>query len=254
MIDSLRWLWLVSRVRHSRAWVTIAAVLSVAAGATVGLRHAASGPDWAPGALGGVHDSSLMMAAQPENRVGTATPSLSPGPSPTVTGKASPKPTSSPKTTVKKSPAAKKTPPPADATVVSRLLAQINQLRANNGLPALKLSDGLIASAHKHNLKMMGSCGMQHQCPGEASLGDRISAEGVRWTSCGENIGWSGPHPDTDAALIAAAEGLTLAMYNEKPPDDGHRRNLLSTSFHHVGIDVVRDSSGKVWLTQDFSS
>ena len=45
--------------------------------------------------------------------------------------------------------------------------------------------------------------------------------------------------PNTDAAKIAAAEGLTTSMYNEKAPNDGHRRNLLSTAFHHVGIDVV---------------
>ena len=95
---------------------------------------------------------------------------------------------------------------------------------------------------------------MSHQCPGEASLGDRISAEGVHWTSCGENIGWSGPHPNTTSAIVSAAEGLTTSMYNEKPPDDGHRLNLLSSSFHHIGIDAIRDSSGKVWLTQDFSS
>ena len=43
-------------------------------------------------------------------------------------------------------------------------------------------------------------------------------------------------------------------MLNEKPPDDGHRRNILSSSFHHVGITVAWDSSGTVWMTQDFSN
>jgi uncharacterized protein YkwD len=121
-------------------------------------------------------------------------------------------------------------------------------------LPAYSLLSGLNRSAHKHNLVMEGSCGMSHQCPGEASLGDRITAQGVHWTSCGENIGWSGPHPNTTSAIVSAAAGLTTSMYNETPPDDGHRLNLLSSSFHHIGIDVIRDSSGKVWLTQDFSS
>lgn len=148
----------------------------------------------------------------------------------------------------------KSTVPPSSNSAVDQLLAQINSLRAQNNLPPYTILSGLLASAHKHNLFMIGTCGMQHQCPGEASLGDRISAQGVHWTMCGENIGWSGPHPDTTSAMIDAAEGLTTAMYNEKPPDDGHRLNLLSSKFHHVGIDVVRDSSGKVWLTQDFSS
>jgi Cysteine-rich secretory protein family len=43
-------------------------------------------------------------------------------------------------------------------------------------------------------------------------------------------------------------------MLNEKPPDDGHRKNILSSSFTHIGIAVFRDSSGTVWLTQDFSN
>jgi uncharacterized protein YkwD len=173
----------------------------------------------------------------------SARPSASPSPSHT----AKPKPKPSPKPTSHPS-------PPAGSSVVDQLLAQINGLRAQHGLPPYALLAGLGASAHAHNLQMMGGCGLSHQCPGEPSLGDRITAQGVHWTSCGENIGWSGPHPNTTSAIVAAAEGLTTSMYNEQPPNDGHRQNLLSSSFHHIGIDVQRDSSGIVWLTQDFSS
>ena len=42
-------------------------------------------------------------------------------------------------------------------------------------------------------------------------------------------------------------------MLNEKPSDDGHRRNILSSSFTHIGIAIYRDASGTVCLTQDFS-
>jgi len=47
---------------------------------------------------------------------------------------------------------------------------------------------------------------------------------------------------------------LTQDMLNEQPPNDGHRMNILSTSFTHIGIAVYRGSSGTVWLTQDFSN
>ena len=50
------------------------------------------------------------------------------------------------------------------------------------------------------------------------------------------------------------AVGLTQDMLNEQPPDDGHRLNILSSSFAHIGIAVYRDSSGTVWMTQDFSN
>jgi uncharacterized protein YkwD len=183
---------------------------------------------------------TVVSATPPPTKPKPSTSTVKPRPSPSKPPKVVPKPTH--------------TVPPASGSVVDQLLAQINTLRAQNNLQPYKILSGLLASAHKHNVFMEGTCGMQHQCPGEASLGDRISAQGVSWTMCGENIGWSGPHPNTTSAIVAAAKGLTTAMYNEKPPDDGHRQNLLSTKFHHIGIDVVRDSSGKVWLTQDFSS
>jgi uncharacterized protein YkwD len=101
---------------------------------------------------------------------------------------------------------------------------------------------------------MAGGCGLSHQCPGEPDLGARETAAGVHWTAAGENIGDGGPVADTAAAIAQMAVGLTQAMLSEKPPGDGHRRNILSRSFTHIGIAVFRDSRGTVWLTQDFSS
>ena len=57
---------------------------------------------------------------------------------------------------------------------------------------------------------------------------------------------------------MAAAVALTRDMLNAKPPDDGHRLNILITSYTHIGIAVYRNSSGKsegtVWRTQDSSN
>lgn len=144
---------------------------------------------------------------------------------------------------------------PAEASApVAAVFAQINRLRADNGLSPLSLSDGLNASAAAHNQAMINGGGLSHQCTGEAGLGERVSAQGVRWNALGENIGESGRVTDTDEAVTAAVEGLTTAMYNETSPNDGHRRNLLNTAFAQVGIAITRDSSGTAWMTQDFSS
>jgi uncharacterized protein YkwD len=215
-------------------------LIVVASGGYLAIRHGgAGGSATGTRADAPAHISSVQLVPQEAPSGSSATPSA-PAATPSRTA-GTPKP-------------ATRTTPPASSSVVNELLAQINDLRAQHGLPPYSLLSGLNASAHKHNLRMISGCGLSHQCSGEAGLGDRISAEGVKWSSCGENIGWSGPHPDTAAQLVKAAKILTTSMYNETPPDDGHRRNLLSTSFHHVGIDVIRDSSGKVWLTQDFSS
>jgi len=141
-----------------------------------------------------------------------------------------------------------------DGAPAAQVLALINQARAAAKLPALTLTAGLKSSSSAHNLLMADGCGLSHQCPGEAPIGDRETAAGVHWTAAGENIGEGGPVADTTAAIAAMAVGLTQSMLNEQPPNDGHRMNILSTSFTHIGIAVYRDSSGTVWLTQDFSN
>ena len=143
---------------------------------------------------------------------------------------------------------------PSQGTAVQQVLALINQTRAQAGLAAYTITSGLTLSSTRHNQTMAGGCGLSHQCPGEAGLGARETAAGVQWTSAGENIGEGGPVAATDAAVAQLAVSLTQSMINEQPPDDGHRQNILSSSFHHIGIAVYRDSSGTVWLTQDFSS
>jgi uncharacterized protein YkwD len=135
-----------------------------------------------------------------------------------------------------------------------QVLAVINQARVAAGLPAYTVSSGLDLSATRHNTVMASGCGLSHQCPGEAALGARETAAGVTWTSAGENIGEGGPVSDTTAAISEMAVTLTQDMLAEKPPDDGHRLNILSSAFHHIGIAVYRDSSGTVWMTQDFSN
>jgi uncharacterized protein YkwD len=141
-----------------------------------------------------------------------------------------------------------------DAAADAQVLALINQARATAGLPALTITSGLETSSSEHNQLMADGCGLSHQCPGEAAIGDRETAAGVDWTSCGENIGEGGPVSDTSSAIAEMAVGLTQSMLNEQPPDDGHRMNILSTTYTHIGIAVIRDSSGTVWLTQDFSN
>ena len=141
-----------------------------------------------------------------------------------------------------------------DGAPAAQVLALINQARTAAGLPALTTTAGLESSSSAHNLLMADGCGLSHQCPGEPPIGDRETAAGIDWTAAGENIGEGGPVADTTAAIAEMAVGLTQSMLNEQPPDDGHRLNILSTTFTHIGIAVYRDSSGTVWLTQDFSN
>lgn len=151
-------------------------------------------------------------------------------------------------------PARPAAPAPGQPAALQQALALINQARAQAGLPAYTISSGLDTSAGRHTADMASGCGLSHQCPGEPDLGARETAAGVAWTAAGENIGEGGPVTDTPAAIAQMAVGLTQSMLAEKPPDDGHRLNILSSAFTHTGISVFRDSSGTVWMTQDFSN
>jgi uncharacterized protein YkwD len=178
------------------------------------------------------------------------------GASPSASARSSSRPAATGTASAQPSPSAapSSSPPAQGGTAAAQVLALINQARSQAGLPALTITSGLETSSAAHNLLMADGCGLSHQCPGEPALGARETAAGVDWTSAGENIGEGGPVADTDAAIAQMAVGLTQSMLNEQPPNDGHRLNILSSTFTHIGIAVYRDSSGTVWLTQDFSN
>jgi uncharacterized protein YkwD len=230
------------------------------------LQDSATAP--CPGGASGATTRCASSAPGATSHAPSAAPSPSASPSARKRiHKPKPKPTSS---SPVPTPAPTHTRPPAPApspvmsssaptgttsgSAASQVLAVINQARAQAGLPAYTVSSGLDTSSQRHTAVMASGCGLSHQCPGEAALGDRLTAAGVHWTSAGENIGEGGPEADTTADIAKMAVGLTQSMLAEQPPDDGHRLNILSSSFHHIGIDVFRDSKGTVWMTQDFSN
>jgi uncharacterized protein YkwD len=179
-----------------------------------------------------------------------AAASSSATPKPKVTTSKAPTPKRT--TTKPKSPSRSKvTVVATDDSVLGQVLDHINAARADAGLSALTLDDDLSKASAQHNQLMINGCGLEHQCSGEDGIGPRFSAQGVQWTSAGENIGF-GSSGGSDAEIIKAANGLTDSMLAEKPPNDGHRKNLLNTGFKHIGLSVVRDSKGVTWMTQDF--
>jgi uncharacterized protein YkwD len=217
----------------------------------------------APGSAGSAGTAGACAGQPLHAAVATGPASLSPSPPAAETKHRQPR--SSPTASATASAAARAASPTSAASAAhpagtspsgaaTQVLALVNQARSAVGLPALTITAGLDASASAHNSTMAGGCGLSHQCPGEPDLGARETAAGVRWTAAGENIGEGGPVAASAVAITQMAVSLTRSMLNEKPPDDGHRKNILSSSFTHIGIAVFRDSSGTVWLTQDFSN
>jgi uncharacterized protein YkwD len=180
--------------------------------------------------------AATTTPARPRPRATTSRPPRRPKPRPTATTTRPPRP---------------ETPPSTSGSVADRVLAHINAARAAAGLPRYTLDDDLSRAAARHNARMIDGCGLSHQCSGEGGIGARFSAEGVRWSSAGENIGLATAGSGEDA-IVGAANGLTDSILAERPPNDGHRRNLLTDGFERIGLSIGRDGEGTVWMTQDF--
>ncbi|MFE0458608.1 CAP domain-containing protein [Kitasatospora sp. NPDC058965] len=189
----------------------------------------------------------------PARTTPSATPSQPGQPATPSAAPSSARPTTAPTSAAATTASPSGGPTTSSGTAEDQVLAVINQARAAQGLPALTRTAGLDRSATGHTQVMLSGCGLNHVCAGEPELGARETAAGVSWSSCGENIGEGGPVANTNDAMASMAVGLTNSMLAEKAPNDGHRRNILSADFHHIGISVIRDSNGMVWMTQDFS-
>jgi uncharacterized protein YkwD len=154
-------------------------------------------------------------------------------------------------------PTKKPTPTPLPSTGASTLEQQlfnlINQDRAASGLPAYTWEPRLQKSGYLHNLTMAGGCGLSHQCSGEPAIGARVTNQGVQWSYVGENIG-TGTVQASQSSQWNVVLSLHRNMMAEVTPNDGHRKNLLSSNFKRIGISIYVDSNSRLWMTEDFAN
>lgn len=139
-------------------------------------------------------------------------------------------------------------PTAQEQQIAQAVFDAINKDRAAAGLPPLHWSAALARSAHQHNLAMMAANQLAHQLSREPGLGEREKQQGVSWVQAAENIGV------TNEMNESGALALHQAMMAEKPPNDGHRQNILNAQNNQLGVDVLFDSvHGELWLTEDFA-
>ncbi len=103
-----------------------------------------------------------------------------------------------------------------------RILELVNEERAAAGLDPLAIDSQLDQAANLHNDEMVEADSMSHKLPGEASLGDRVSATGYEWSGVAENI----------AAGYTTPEEVVEGWLNS--PD--HRANILNSAYTQIGI------------------
>lgn len=115
-----------------------------------------------------------------------------------------------------------------------RLLADLgNDERKRRSKGLFTLDPQLSRVARKHTSEMIAAGDLVHSPPAE------LSRRTTNWVELNENIG-----KGTDARSIFAS------FMNSDP----HRRRILKAKYNHVGIGVLKDSSGTMWVTMVFES
>ena len=150
---------------------------------------------------------------------------------------ASPRPTASPTPAATPVPTAAVTPQPGIASEAATLFAYINEERTAAGLPALAYDAGLAAGALAHSRDMAQNGFFSHTSPTRGSFSARLSAAGLHTRGAAENIARYGSMEKAHAALMVS---------------EGHRANILSAGFTHVGLGIVRTGNA-YYITQWFA-
>jgi uncharacterized protein YkwD len=118
----------------------------------------------------------------------------------------------------------------------------INQERNDAGLPLFAIDMRLAEAARLHSEDMAGNNFFSHTGSDGSSLGQRLTRAGYPWRSAGENI----------AAGYRTVESTVAAWMGS----DGHRANILSTRYDHIGLGFAYDQAATYgrYYTSDFGS
>jgi uncharacterized protein YkwD len=137
-------------------------------------------------------------------------------------------------------------PPPREPIVVNdvqAVLTLVNAERAARGIAPVRLQAQLTQAAQTHAADQFNrDCLRQlsHTGTDGSSPGDRIARTGLRVRTWGENI-----------ACGQRTPAQVMSAWMNSP---GHRRNILNSSFTHIGISVSRDSDGRLYWVQVFGT
>ncbi|MFI7538764.1 CAP domain-containing protein [Streptosporangium sp. NPDC049376] len=123
---------------------------------------------------------------------------------------------------------------------VQEVLRLTNAERRAGGCPALRDDSRLRSAAQGHSADMAANNYFNHTSKDGRTMTDRIKASGFSPLSAwAENMAWG---QRTPAEVVKA--------WMNSP---GHRRNIMTCSYTHIGIGVATSPRGRVYWTQDFA-
>jgi uncharacterized protein YkwD len=134
--------------------------------------------------------------------------------------------------------------PTLDATPEAQVVALTNELRRQHGCQPLSISPALTAAAQDHSQDMADHNYFSHIDRSGNPPAWRAQRAGYTGSAGAENLG----------AGYATAEEVVMGWYNETPPNDGHRLNLLNCALTEIGVGYAANPASDygVYWTQDF--
>jgi uncharacterized protein YkwD len=128
------------------------------------------------------------------------------------------------------------------------ILTELNQYRANNGLPPLRINPLLQADAQGHANNMAtqdkyGDTDMNGHILNGHDFIWRAAQVGYQWSILGENVAYNLGYDNP-------AQELSDQWWNSAE----HRANMLDPRFIEVGIGVARGASGRTYGVEVFGA
>jgi uncharacterized protein YkwD len=120
----------------------------------------------------------------------------------------------------------------------AQLLEGVNQVRLQNGLPALVEEGRLDALAGERSADMAVRRYFSHVTPEGRTVFNLMDQSGIAYSVAGENVAWN-------TGNDRSASGIALQSFLNSPP---HRDNLFSWDFSQVGVGVASEG-GRTYFT-----
>lgn len=127
--------------------------------------------------------------------------------------------------------------PQVSNSVPVEIVRLTNIERARHGLAPVRMHTQLNLAASRHADTMARLGVMCHQAGG-TTLSSRIQGTGYVYSACAENIA----HNQSSAREV-------VGDWMQSP---GHRANILTPSYTHIGVHVTRDQRGQAYYCQVF--
>lgn len=125
------------------------------------------------------------------------------------------------------------------ASYEQQVITLVNKERTSRGLAALVYDSKLGYVARLKSQDMINEKYFSHESPKYGSPFQMMEYFGLSFSAAGENI--------------AYGQSSAQEVMNSWMNSSGHRANILSAAYTHIGVGVAKSANGTLYWTQEFT-